>query len=386
MSGKYDALGYYDVLGVAPDADPALIKRQYYEKAKFWHPDHNEAPNALELFQKVSVAYEVLNDAKKRAEYDLLSIVYTEKDFPTLGSLKIYKNQADKQDAALRVLKQRKVKGKGADCEVKETKDVCNIKEAGNMVLSTSISNWLGGWWGKGGFTKTIDAIKFNIRAAKALDMDNLKLLVHNAVAYKQENNIEMAWIYAKQAEVMGRFDAQISQQITKFIETLDYTPQKKVTIPYWNDTELKRRQFLFPSVLVMFAVFAVLLIFAKQGLFQLNKTVSDGYYEAVMISGRIVPSDMVESHIIKVDSDRNSTEYLVHFSRDCTVYYGPDNRYTPMLEGKQGQTVRITGHTFNKAWLRIMLDNGEIGYVHKSNIEKGIGNPVPPRSQVYRG
>lgn len=384
--GKYDALGYYEVLGVAPDADAALIKRQYYEKAKFWHPDHNEAPNALELFQKVSVAYEVLNDVKKRAEYDLLSIVYNEKDFPTLGSLKIYKNQSDKNDAALRVLKQRKVKASFSKCEVKETKDICNIKEAGNMVLSTSISNWLGGWWGKGGFNKTIDAIKFNMQAAKALDMDNLKLLLHNAVAYEQENNPEMAWVYAKQAEVMGRFDAQISLQIAKFIEVLNFVPQKKISIPYWNDKELKRRQMLFPSVLAMFVVFALLLACAKQGLLQINKTVSDGYYEAVMISGRIVPSDMVESHIVKVDSDRYSSEYLVHFSRDCTIYYGPDTRYTPMAEGKQGQTVRITGHTFNKAWLRIILDNGEIGYVHKSNLEKGIGNPVPPNSQVYRG
>ncbi|MBO6281616.1 MAG: DnaJ domain-containing protein [Alphaproteobacteria bacterium] len=383
---KYDALGYYEILGVAPDADTALIKRQYYEKAKFWHPDHNENPNAVEFFQKVSVAYEVLNDAKKRAEYDLLSIVYCEKDFPTLGSLKIYKNQSDKTDAALRVLKQRKVKASGSKCEVRETKDICNIKEAGNMVLSTSISNWLCGWWGRGGFNKTINAIKFNMQAAKALDMDNLKLLIHNAVAYEQENNTEMAWIYAKQAEAMVRFDAQTTGQIAKFIEALNFKPQKKITIPYWNDKELKRRQMLFPSVLVMFVVFVLLLSGVKQGLLQVNKTVSDGYYEAVMISGRIVPSDMVESHIIKVDSDGTSREYLVHFKHNCTIYYGPDTRYTPMAEGLEGQTVRITGHTFNKAWLRVVLDNGEIGYVHKSNLEKGMGNPVPSNSQVYRG
>lgn len=386
MGKNYDALGYYQVLGVSCNAEPSLIKHQYYDKAKYWHPDHNEAPDAVELFQKVSVAYDVLNDAKKRAEYDLLSIVYTEKDFPILGSLKIYKNQSDKQDAALRVLKQRKVKGMFSKCEIKETKDICNIKEAGNMVLSTSISNWLGGWWGKGGFQKTINAIKFNIQAAKAMDMDNLKLLIHNAVAYEQEGNTEMAWIYAKQAEAMARFDMQISQQIAKYIDILNFVPEKIVTIPYWNAKELKNRQFLFPSIVGLFAVLFVLLLFTQQGWLKLNRNVSDGYYEAVMISGRIVPSDMVESHIMKVDSVATNQDYLYHLNKNCTIYYGPDTRYTPMREGVQGQTVRVTGYTLNKAWFRIMLDSGEIGYVHKNNLEKGIGNPIPARSQVYKG
>lgn len=385
MADKYDALEYYAILGISPDAGDPLIKKQYYEKAKFWHPDHNEAPNAVELFQKVSVAYDVLSDPKKRVSYDLLSVVYTKKDFPTLGSLKIYKNQSDKQDVALRVLKQRKVKGMGSKCEVRETKDICNIKEAGSMVLSTSMANWLGGWWGKGGIHKTINAIKFNMQAAKALDMDNLKLLIHNAVAYEQENNTEMAWIYAKQAEMMARCDSQISQILGRYISILNFVPQKQVTIPYWNEKELRHRQLLFPSVLGMFVVFAILLLFANQGFLQFNKNVSDGYYEAVMISGRIVPSDMVENHIVKTDSSISNQDSLAHLINNGTIYYGPDKRYTPMTEGLAGQTVRIMGHTFNKAWYKIIIDNGEIGYIHKSNLEKGMGNPVPPGSKVYR-
>ena len=109
MSYNYDGMGYYRVLEVTPNAPLSLIKQQYYDRAKFWHPDHNDDPNAVEVFQKISVAYNLLKDQKKRLKYDLLSLVYEEKDFPDMDALKVYKNQQDKEDAALRVLKQRRV-------------------------------------------------------------------------------------------------------------------------------------------------------------------------------------------------------------------------------------------------------------------------------------
>ena len=56
------------------------------------------------------------------------------------------------------------------------------------------------------------------------------------------------------------------------------------------------------------------------------------------------------------------------------------------MAEVSAGQTVRITGHTYNKAWYKIVMDNGEAGYVHKNNLVMGVGNPVPQGSKVYKG
>lgn len=378
---KYDSLGYYAILNANNESTPDFIKRSYYEQAKYWHPDHNTDPKAMEMFQKVSVAYEVLSNPKSRLEYDLLSIVYSPKDFPILGSLKIYKNQEDKDDNALRVLKQRKV----LHGQVKETKDICNIREAGNMVLTTSISNWLNGWWGKNGFKKTKAAIKYNLSATEAFDADNLKLLIHNAVAYAQENNTEMAWIYAKQAEAMTAHDAFVVNKLAQYIDYLAYKPQKTVIIPYWNDKELRMRQYLFPFFLGFAALFVFLLIFVNQGFFGSRQT-SDGYYEAVIIGNRIVPSDMVENHIMKLDTSDTDVSALAHFTQDCTIYHGPDTRYSPLANVVKGQTVRITGHTYNKAWYRIITDNGETGYVHKSNLTKGIGNPVPQGSKVYKG
>lgn len=381
MNKRNDALEYYSVLEVNPEADISEIKRQYYNKAKYWHPDHNEDSRSLEMFQKVSVAYDILKDSKTRLIYDLLSCVYNDRNFPPLGSLKIYKNQANKDDKALRVLQQVTVKGGRA----RKSKDICNIKEAGNMVLSTSVNNWLKGWWGKDGYSQTMNAIKFNLRAVDVNNNDNMQLLVHNAIAYEQEKNTEMAWIYAKQAEMSAAADEYLLGKLGLFIKNLDFKPAKKVKIPLWNSAELVRRQYLFPIFLSLCIMFGCIVLFFGQG-FLSSGTESKGYYEERILGGRLVATDMIETKIVKVDSDALSKEHIVHLKSECTIYNGPDSRYSPMTGGKEGQTVRITGYTPDKKWYQIIIDNGEMGFVEKNNIEKGFGNPIPFGSHVYKG
>lgn len=379
---EFDALGYYEVLGVSPTEDIAVIKQQYYAKAKYWHPDHNQQPNAQDMFQKVSVAYDVLQDSHSRLIYTLLSGVYGSNNFPILGSLKIYKNQSDKDDKALRVLKQYQSTPKG----LRETKDICNIREAGNMVLTTSAANWLKGWWHKNGYQQTLNAIKYNLRSVQANDGDNLQLLIHNAVAYEQEKNKEMAWIYAKQADLMLQGDTYLKYILNAFIEQLDFHPAKAVKLPYWNANELRRRQFLLPLTVALCLILLLLMLLAQNGLLISKKTTAKNYYEERRFGDVLMPSDMIESKILKTDSSMHSTEDLAHLTEDCTIYHGPDTRYSPMVEGRKNQTVRITGYTYDKTWYQIIIDNGEIGFVHKSKLEKGMGDPVPTGSHVYKG
>lgn len=68
MSTKRD---YYEVLGVARDADARSIKSSYRKLALKYHPDRNQGDKeAEERFKEAAEAYEVLSDERKRAIYD----------------------------------------------------------------------------------------------------------------------------------------------------------------------------------------------------------------------------------------------------------------------------------------------------------------------------
>jgi curved DNA-binding protein len=62
---------YYQVLGVARDADDATIKKAYRKLARNYHPDINPGDKEAEAkFKEINEAYEVLSDKEKRAKYD----------------------------------------------------------------------------------------------------------------------------------------------------------------------------------------------------------------------------------------------------------------------------------------------------------------------------
>ena len=61
---------YYEVLGVARDADQGAIKDSFRQLAMKYHPDRNKSPDAEEKFKKIAEAYAILSDPEKRAQYD----------------------------------------------------------------------------------------------------------------------------------------------------------------------------------------------------------------------------------------------------------------------------------------------------------------------------
>ena len=62
---------YYEVLEVDKGASEREIKKAYKKLAMKYHPDRTQGDKALEVkFKEIQEAYEVLNDAQKRAAYD----------------------------------------------------------------------------------------------------------------------------------------------------------------------------------------------------------------------------------------------------------------------------------------------------------------------------
>lgn len=68
MAEKRD---YYEVLGVAKNADAAEIKKAYRKLALQYHPDKNPGnKEAEESFKEAAEAYDVLSNEEKRRKYD----------------------------------------------------------------------------------------------------------------------------------------------------------------------------------------------------------------------------------------------------------------------------------------------------------------------------
>ena len=67
---------YYELLGVAVDAVPAVIQGAFFQLAKKWHPDRlgpdlaDVRDLATKVFARMSEAHQILSDASRRKEYD----------------------------------------------------------------------------------------------------------------------------------------------------------------------------------------------------------------------------------------------------------------------------------------------------------------------------
>lgn len=91
LENQYDNenfIDFYEILDVDIEATVEEIKKKYIEMAKKYHPD--QKTGNVEMFQKISKAYEVLSNKETRKEYDLyfLKKSYNELQEDTFFSMK----------------------------------------------------------------------------------------------------------------------------------------------------------------------------------------------------------------------------------------------------------------------------------------------------------
>ena len=382
MSEIFDPKGYYAVLNLPLDAGSGLIKQNYRDLAKLWHPDHNTAPDAMEKFQLLSAAYETLSDDRRRLVYDLLALVYTSADFPDVETIEPFRASGEDGSANIRVLNLKRVRGMVWTYRADSEKYYVTAAQAFRRELTSSWLNWLLGWWSPHAFLKNIAALSENFRQVNP-GADNLRLLVHNAVAYLRLGQNELA----AQSAVIALDYASNAQRLP-LQNLLSYLGIRVSRPRHWNFAALKLAQLTFPLVLAVLALLPPSAQYLSEAdlLKFWNKSGGIAYYQEVNFGarGRTV-DDVVVGKVLNIPVDRSDLSKLYHLKDAQQVMYGPSEEFDILKKLPAGTTVRLTGISPDKIWARIMIDNGEMGFVRMENLAKGIGKPVPDFSKVYQ-
>jgi len=380
-----DSLGYYEVLEVQPEAGAETIKQQYHLLAKRWHPDHNTDETAAERFQKISVAYNILKDEKSRLKYDILSYAYDKAHFPDMNNLKIYTSNAGNEEIDLRHLKLEKITGKLITHTEKTITEICNYQEAKRLALKTSVHNWVCGWWSLGGILATLKAIKQNYKKALSDYAGNFTLLAHNMLAYGQVERYDEAHACGRLA--LRYAVPQAKHLVEQYMATLPY--QRDYIYRPWNNFGLKSVQLLIPlCALIILLVMSSSRVMTTAEFNRLWKSDNSiNYFQEVRFNGGgQTVDDLVVSKVVSIPTDTEDLSKLYHLTTETKVMYGPDEGFDVLKMLPAQTTIRLTGYTPDEKWARIMIDNGEMGFVKYNAIKQGIGKEIPEDSKIYTG
>ena len=373
-----DALGYYRILEVYEDTNAEIIKKNYRDLAKKWHPDHNTAEDAIEKFQLLAKAYEVLSDEESRLYYDLLSEVYGEKNYPELENISPYAEGT----AEIRALWLNKVRGMIWKYRAEKELKICGFRPALQARMLGSLENWLLGWWHPKAFMKNIRVLAEDWKSPLS-EQESLRVLVHNVVAYQKQGKPDLAVTSAIQAlDYAG-------ERLKGLLQGYIRSQKLRVSRPRpWNLAALRAVQLIVPMVIVA----AALVPFGSGYMSEselwnwFSKKQEIDYYQEVRFGGesRSV-DDVVVGKILSIPVDKSDISKLYHLQTAAKVMYGPGEDFDVLKELPAQTTVRLTGKTPDNAWSRVMIDNGEMGFVRGEVLEQGIGAEIPYGSEIFR-
>jgi len=376
---SFDALSYYKILNVRPDADDETIRQKYRELAKFWHPDHNSDEKAVDMFQKISVAYDILKDNKLRLKYDLLSIIYSTVNFPDMNALSLIRNMHGQEDMNLRAFHLTEITGKGIGHKCIDKVYYCSQYEASGIIKSITKHNWIYGFLGITAIFANIKAIIQNITRV-GNKRDNLLLSIHNSLVYAAEGKNQEAATLAVLASEFADNDAK--NIINRYIDSLNQT--SLYSLKPWNFSTFRHQQLLYPVGLV--GAVALLLGFWSAHAYYKKARFDTGVKKVVVFNdGKEVYSDVAVARIFDIPVDVYDTNQLYHVTEKTEALHGADESFDVYKPIDEGTTVRVTGHTLDEKWFRVMFDNGEMAFIKAKYLDKGIGKEIPIWSKIYK-
>lgn len=370
-----DALGYYKVLDVREDADIETIKTAYRNKAKLWHPDSNQSPEAIDVFRHLSEAYDVLSDEKSRCYYDILSLVCNAKNYPDIKNLALAKDK--NEDVNLRIVAQFVNKSNFLSYSSKKEISAWSYIDALRLNFRNSLTNWLCGWWHIKTFGKNLSAIVYNF--GHPIDKaESLRMLLINMLVHAQEGRADKAaqcgWQacdYLKSGEI---------KRVKSFIENLHVSAQR----PHrWKMYKMYLAQLIIPLAAVV--LFSGIYVINHGYLYDLLLSKeSINYYQSVRVgNNEQLTDDVVVGRIINIPVDKSDASKLYHLQKESLIMYGPSEKFDVLKKAAADTTVRLTGMTPDNVWARVMIDNGEMGFVRFKDIKQGKGAEIPFGSKI---
>ena len=76
-----DSKNYYEILNIGPESDLNAVKKAFRKEISIYHPDVNSSAEAVERFDLVVEAFDVLGNEDRRKIYDLQWSEDTQQEF-----------------------------------------------------------------------------------------------------------------------------------------------------------------------------------------------------------------------------------------------------------------------------------------------------------------
>lgn len=260
MSERDDELGFYRTLGVSSDADQEQIRSSYRELIKKHHPDRDKGQDAVGRFQAIRQAYEVLGNPQLRASYDAWSRKSdTGQEPPSELFPLITCERCGRDTPYLRIilvhwvwsalLFTRRGYSPLLVCSS------CGAKSLGVASIKTAVV----GWWGfPFGLFLTPVAIWKNLLASPEPREANVRMLIHQAVAYAQRNNLEDSQRARLSAEQYARGDVYLWSQVAHLGQHLPKGDNIKLKDDPWrlfSPGSLPRLSGLLVAAFIVFGI-----------------------------------------------------------------------------------------------------------------------------------